>query len=741
MNITCKPIKEIFKSRDSDFRVISCVPMGQAPNELALNNWGNFTLSGSNLNPFKLFQEYAIEIRPDNRSKYPASYIVVGFQGIDVGKEIKVDKEVELNFLESTMSSKQAMNVHTAYPNFIELILNNREEEIDHKKIYNVGPVYLEKYISDIQSSCRTIFFMGAAIEWGIKGNKIENLATAFPTPEEASKALRDSPYEVLIDIVGYGFNAADEKILDVAPNMIDSKNRCEYGCLEILKQNENETQCTRLEYDVLESMLGHLAPEASHHFEDAIKQSPEIYHDTESDYVSKRKTYRQEKFIASEILRRIENKTPCGMNWEKFRSIDGFDCTDEQAEILRLANDREIAVLTGSGGTGKTTAMVCLIRMLEHYQKSYTILAPTGVAAKRISQTTGRKASTIHMLLARLEESICSSDYVLVDEMSMVDVDLFATLLSSVPYSKIVLIGDEAQLTSISCGNVLHDIINSGAVPRANLTKVFRYGIGGISTVATDIRNGKPYLDDFGNPVFKAKVNDYNFIPIQSKPDKALPQIIETYEQLLDQGYKTSDIMVLSPYNVQDVGTYKINEAIQSKFNKHEYTPISYNKTKDVEIKFKVGDKVVNGRNNYKSKIMEQGDEGLYFTGGKTLIANGDIGVVRDCLHDKELGHYLVVQYDEHLVGVVGKEVNDLLLGYAMSIHKSQGNQAKAVILVTHHTHRKNINRNMLYVGVSRAQEQLIQIGDVNGIEMGLDVLASERDTWLMDMLREIKL
>ena len=160
-----------------------------------------------------------------------------------------------------------------------------------------------------------------------------------------------------------------------------------------------------------------------------------------------------------------------------------------------------------------------------------------------------------------------------------------FLFLLSVTPRSKIILIGDDAQLASISCGNVLHDIINSGAAPRANLTKVFRYGIGGISTVATDIRNGKPYLDSSGNPIFNAQVNDYKCIPIQSKADKALPQILDTYEQLLDQGYKPSEIMVLSPYNVREAGTYRINEAIQTRFNEHVYTPISYNKSKDVEI------------------------------------------------------------------------------------------------------------------------------------------------------------
>lgn len=672
MNVVCKPVKEVFKATDSDFRVISCVPIGQAPNELTLSRWGNFTLSGSNLSTFNLYEEYPIEIRPDIRSKYEGSYIVVGFQGIEIGENITVDPELELKFLKGIMSEGQAQNIHNAYPNFIEMILNNREAEIDHNKIYNVGPVYLEKYIDNIKASYKSIFFMGLASDWEIKGDaRIERLMQEYNTPNEATQALQTNPYRVLIDVVQYSFDTADAKILQKMPDMIDSKHRCEYACLRVLRDNETQDGETRLNANVLSRMVKNLVPEAYHHTFEVVTANDLLHYDEATKWVSIRRTYEHEKFIAQEILRRTNKIESCGMDWERFRNVDGFECTDEQVEILRLADEYGIALLTGGGGVGKTSAMVALIKMLEHYMKSYTILAPTGIAAKRITQATGRQASTIHMFLARLDGSHCGSDYVIIDEMSMVGVELFATLLSVIPRSKIIMVGDDAQLASISCGNVLHDIINSGAVPRANLTKVFRYGIGGISTVATDIRNGKPYLDSSGNPIFNAKVNDYKCIPIQSKAEKALPQILDTYEQLLDQGYKPSEIMVLSPYNVREAGTYRINEAIQTRFNEHEYTPISYNKSKDVEIRFKVGDKVVNGKNNYYSNIIEQGDEGLYFTGVQTLIANGDIGVIRDCLYDEELGHYLVIQYDEHLIGVTGKEVEDLLLGYSLSIHK----------------------------------------------------------------------
>jgi len=322
-----------------------------------------------------------------------------------------------------------------------------------------------------------------------------------------------------------------------------------------------------------------------------------------------------------------------------------------------------------------------------------------------------------------------------------MVGVELFGRLLSTITNSKIILIGDEAQLASISCGNVLYDIVCSDIIPRANLTKVFRYGVGGISTVATDIREGHPYLDKLGNPTFQAQVDDYKFINITSKMENVVPQILETYEELLDKGYDKTDIMVLSPQNVGLVGTYIINEAIQTRFNNHVYTDVSYErqaKGGKVNIRFKVGDRVVNTHNNYKSPVMEQGENGLFFTGVETLIANGDIGYIRDCVHDDELGNYLVVQYDEHLIGVIGDAIEDLLLGYAISIHKSQGSQSKAVLMVTHRSQKEMLKRNLLYVGASRAQEYLVQIGDVNSIDSGLQLQEQKnRETWLQDLLK----
>lgn len=739
LDLICKPIKLVFKSRDNDFRVLSCIPVGEAPNELQLNQYANFTLSGSNLSAFNLNEEYPISIREDTNSKYEASYIVVGFQGIDIGENITVDPEVEFKFLQGIMSHGQAINVHTVYPNFIELILNNREAEIAYKKIANVGSVYLEKYIDKIKGCYKSILFMGLANEWEIKGEaKLDKLMDEFITPEEANQAMQSNPYRVLIDVVQYGFDTADAKILQKMPDMIDSKERCEYGCLKVLKENEGEGD-TRLNANILARLVKDFMPECYHHVVEVVTGNDLLYYDTKSKDVSIRKTYEQEKFIAEEILKRIDKVEDQGMDWERFRSIDGFDCTDEQVEILRMTNERSIMMLTGGPGCGKTSATVSLIKMLEHYMKSYILLAPTGIASKRLASSTGRKASTVHMFLAKLKDSISQSEYIILDEFSMVGVDLMAELLVHTPNSKIILIGDECQLASITCGNLLQDMVDSNIIPRANLTKVFRYGIGSIATMVSDTRFGKEYLKDNGDVLFHAEVQDFDFVPIESDIKKVIPQILEVYEETMNKGYTTNEIMVLSPMNKYEVGAYKINEAIQNRFNPKPYTNISYNVNKNVTIRFKIGDKCVNTRNNYKSPIMDIDENGsIYFTGAETLIANGDIGYVRSCEHDEELGDYLVMQYDENLIGVFDKDVKDLLLGYALTIHRVQGSESKAVILINHKMHQSMLTRNIIHVGASRAKEYLVQIGDVSCINEGLKKQQNkERETWLKDMLK----
>lgn len=655
------------------------------------------------------------------------------YEGVDFGDgEIKVDPRYELEILSRLMEDSQAKRVNEAYPNFVSLVLNDKQDTIDYRKIENVGQKRLDLYISKVQADCKAILFYPTAFDNGIvSGEDIRELQNHFNTPDELKNALSTNPYRVYVDLVGYSFDKADRLALKHHPEFIDSKERCEYGCLEILKENEYDGD-TRLNANLMASEAKALVPEAKHHMVEAVKDSEVIHYDKDTKYASIEETYQDELLIAEHILSR-KNEPMLDfypMNWQEFKTVDGFDCTDEQMAILKIVGEGgRVGILTGSGGTGKTSSVKALIRMLEANGHSYTLLAPTGVAAKRMRESTGRPASTIHMFLAH--EDAEAGEYVIIDETSMVSVQLLAKLLNKIGKDpNLIFVCDEAQLASIDCGNIVQDILDSGVVPRANLTKVFRYNSSGLATIATDARFGT-----FANAM--KSYPDFRFIEIGEDP---VGQILEQYDNYLKQGYTKEDILILSPFNKGSVGTYVINKAIQSRYNPHPDTSATYKrkaKGEDVTITFKIGDKVLNTHNNYNMASVEYDEDGAMIDSLTTIpVMNGDIGYVRAC-KDTETGPELIVEFDSGLAKIRGSDIGELILGYAVSIHKIQGAQAKAVILVIDKNHKNMLTRNLFYVGASRAQKDMTIIADAGTIESGLERQENkERETWLKDML-----
>lgn len=379
------------------------------------------------------------------------------------------------------------------------------------------------------------------------------------------------------------------------------------------------------------------------------------------------------------------------------------------------------------TGNCGKTSSMKAVVKMLEDNHIDYLLLAPTGIASKRLKESTGRPASTIHMALA------CGvpKDFdgiLVIEESSMVSVHLLSLLLTEIGNKcKILFICDPSQLASISCGNVVQDIIDSGIMPTAKLTKVFRYGTSGLATIATDTRNGKL------GPRVNSNFSDYRFIPISAKPIK---QILDVYEELLDK-YHKNDIMILSPYNKGNAGTVVINNAIQSRFNQNPDTN-AIRKIPTGEIMFKVGDKVINTHNEYNMPCCELDEYGEWEYSRKTIqVMNGDIGYIRQ-IKDRGNGKIeMLVEFDTGMACINNSLMNNLLLGYAISTHKSQGSESKAIIVLLAKEHQRLLTRNLAYVADSRARELLIEIGDIGAIERGLEKVENKsRETFLKELL-----
>ena len=707
------PMRMIFNNPESNFSIISCSTKDESIETHP--KYGTISLKGTGIADLKMGQSIDCIIEPCVDDKYKYSYKFIGFAGF-VAKDGKFEltEKAELQTLRSLMTNGQAESCHAAYPHFVSMVLNGEADKLDYKKIRGVGKVLLPRYIDKIKTINKRVEFMGETYAWGIEHDEdINKIAATYKNVYGFSKDININPYAVMINLLEWSFDRADRAITKKTCQWLDSYERCEAATIYALKHNELDGN-TRMQAKMLFDMVKRKAPQCVHHLLDAVTKSAQVHYDAPSQNTALQATYSAEQHIADVIKKKIANPHYYPMDWQKFTSVDGLELTDEQAQILEMACKQDVMMLTGSAGTGKSQTTKAIIEMLEANDYTYTLLSPTGIAAKRLREATGREASTIHMFLA------CDGnlgDYVLIDEMGMVSVHLLFMLFDKVTdHTKIIFIADPSQLASIACGNIVEDMLDSGIVPVCNLTKVFRYNTSGIITIATDVRNGvNEHLTD--------TFTDYKFIETDTL---VIKQIEQEYARLLADGYSKDDVLILSPFNKGDVGSLAINAAIQAKFNPNELSKVGHI-VNDTPIYFKVGDKVINKKNEYAMPLVDD---------DTAFVANGDIGTVMEIVPD-EKEPYMIVRYDCGDCIVDKAHIKNTLLAYAISIHSCQGSQAKAVIVVIDRSHVRILSRNLCYTAVSRAQDRLILIGDDAAIQEGLKVQEEkERDTELCEML-----
>lgn len=707
------PMRMIFNNPESNFSIISCSTKDET---IEINpQYGTISLKGTGIADLKMGQSIDCIIEPCVDDKYKYSYKFIGFAGF-VAKDGKFNltEKAELQTLRSLMTNGQAESCHAAYPHFVSMVLNGEADKLDYKKIRGVGKVLLPRYIDKIKTINKRVEFMGETYAWGIEHDEdINKIATTYKNVYGFSKDINTNPYSVMINLLEWSFDRADRAIINKTAKWLDSYERCEAATIYALKYNELDGN-TRMQAKMLFDMVKRKAPQCVHHLLDVVTKSAQVHYDALNQNTALQATYSAEQHIADVIKKKIANPHYYPMDWQKFTSVDGLELTDEQTQILEMACKQDIMMLTGSAGTGKSQTTKAIIEMLEANDYTYTLLSPTGIASKRLREATRREASTIHMFLACGDNL---GDYVLIDEMGMVSVHLLSMLFDKVTdTTKIIFIADPSQLASIACGNIVEDMLDSGIVPVCNLTKVFRYNTSGIITIATDVRNGvNEHLTD--------TFTDYKFIETDTL---VIKQIEQEYARLLADGYSKDDVLILSPFNKGDVGSLAINAAIQAKFNQNELSKVGHT-VNDVPIYFKVGDKVINKKNEYAMPLVDD---------DTAFVANGDIGTVMEIVPD-EKEPYMIVRYDCGDCIVDKAHIKNTLLSYCVSIHSAQGSQAKAVIVVIDRSHVRMLSRNLCYTAVSRAQERLILIGDEAAIQEGLKVQEEKiRETELKEML-----
>ena len=423
---------------------------------------------------------------------------------------------------------------------------------------------------------------------------------------------------------------------------------------------------------------------------------------------------YEAEVNCTNRLLELAATRFPAPSNLEKLlkeaERDSGITYSTQQREAIRAAATSGVLLITGGPGTGKTTILNGIISMLGQMQLSYLLAAPTGRAAKRLTEVTGEDASTIHRLLeagidpatgrmvfARDEDNPLKADAIIVDEMSMVDVQLLHSLLQAIPARKrLILVGDPDQLPPVGPGFPFGDCLRSNMLPSVRLTEIFRQAQESLIVMnAHRVNQGQL-------PELKNVTSDFFFMRRQS--EDALRQTIRdlcTVRLPKNMGIPSDQIQVLTPTRKGGVGTWSLNGLLQDALN-----PAAPNKKERQwgEFTFREGDRVMQIRNNYD--IMWKKCDGSAVGTG---IFNGDIGIITRIDPQQET---LTVVFDDREADYDFTQLNELEPAYAMTVHKSQGSEYRAVILVTWNGSPYLLSRSILYTAITRARELLIIVG-----------------------------
>ena len=436
---------------------------------------------------------------------------------------------------------------------------------------------------------------------------------------------------------------------------------------------------------------------------------------------------------ITKETLVGLNKKTEI----KKVATIDGYKyCFNVPSEMLVLRRNGKIFI---THNCGKTTSIQGLIQLMEDNDMSYTLLTPTGKASKVLSEATHRSAQTIHRACFSGE---IATDVVIVDEASMINLEVMNMLINSItnPNARIVFSLDNAQLTPIGVGKVISDLIETNIVPKTELTQVFRYTDDGSLFVATNIRNGKNF---FTSDNVKEKGNTFsvssNYKFIETSNDDLFDEVIRQYKGLISQGIKQDDILVMCPYNVSKIGNYAICNAIQEEFNPPKPNELTHKrKIGSTTIVFRKGDIVVNKKNNY-SIPTEEGYNILMSDSMLTeedvatsIVLNGQMGRIVQVVKEG-----LLIKFDEEILFFNKQNINNLLLGYSISTHSSQGSSAQYTISIVSDLCKRMLSKELIYVADTRCKKSHIDIGQQDAFLYALSHSDNQhRYTWLKEML-----
>jgi len=546
---------------------------------------------------------------------------------------------------------------------------------------------------------------------------------------DRAISIVKENPYRLALDISGIGFKTADR----IARSMgIDpaSQIRAEAGIIHLLNDLVSDGH-VYYPYEGLVEMAASLLEVERGILDEALVSLSEQSRVVIEDCRDHRAVYLTPLYVAEvNVARRLRAL----LDWPKqllqidvegsidqAQRVGGIKLAEMQKESLRKALQGKALVLTGGPGTGKTTLVTSLLRILGGQRQSIVLASPTGRAAKRLSEVTGWEAKTIHRLLEyshsqggfkRNEENPLVADLVIIDEASMVDILLMNHLLKAVPPSAtLVLVGDVDQLPSVGPGNTLKDIIASGCVETTRLSEIFRQAQESLIVVNAHRVN----CGDFPQTKPRDKATADFFFMQREDAEKALELVKELCATRLPRAYNldpVDDIQVMTPMHRGVVGVANLNAELQNLLN-----PKGRELTRGGRS-FRVGDKVMQVRNNYDKEVF-----------------NGDVGRIVAIDFEEQT---LRVKFEDRFVDYDWTDLDELVLAYAISIHKSQGSEYPVVVVPILTQHYVMLQRNLLYTAITRGKKLVVLVGSKRAVYMAIkNDKVQHRYTNLGDRLR----
>ena len=586
---------------------------------------------------------------------------------------------------------------------------------ISEKKALEIGMSYREH--KEVQN---TIMFLQS---YNISTNMSLKIYNVYH--EKTADIVKSNPYKLIEDIDGIGFTTADR----IAKNIgipSDSAFRVRAGLIHVLKTSCEKNGNTYLPKNMLFS-------EASKALDLNYEEHTELFNNTfdtlcldktcvtlwndNVEIVMLSKYYYYENSIAQKLtwLKNVSkhNETDVDEDIINFQERNKIELHEEQIKAIKGAVNNGVYVITGGPGTGKTTIIKCILEIFENMKLRVALVAPTGRASKRMSDSTGREAKTIHRLLEvnviktnesyfmHNESNPLKVDAVICDEVSMVDCALMCNLLKALPRDcKLILVGDKDQLPSVGAGNVLADILASGTIPYCMLTKIFRQGEKSlIITNAHLINDGKmPLIDNTSTDFFFESKGD---------PESIKNTIVNLVTTRLPKFLKTDprEIQVLAPMKAGVCGIESLNKTLQEVINPPSVTKPQVEVGQTI---FRLGDKVMQITNNYD---LEWKKHGKYADETGQGVFNGDIGYIT--LIDPNSGEVNVEFEDGRNCLYTRPDLLDLSLSYAITIHKSQGSEFDTVIIPAIAGPSIILTRNLIYTAVTRAKKMVVIVGE----------------------------